>query len=56
MLFKTNVEVVLSVSRSTSMAENARARVRGGERHSPTRSADLAKGYDEIETPELKHQ
>ena len=56
MLFKTNVEVVLSVSRSTSMAENARARVRGGERHSPTRSADLAKGYDEIEKLELKHQ
>ena len=55
-LSKTNVEVVLSVSRSTSTAENARASVRGGERHSPTRSADLAKGNDEIETPELKHQ
>ena len=30
-LSKTNVEVVLSVIRSTSTAENARASVRGGE-------------------------
>ena len=53
---KTNVKVVLSVSRSTSTACNARASVRGGERRSPTRFDDLAKGHDEIETPALKHQ
>ena len=53
---KTNVEVVLSVSLSTSTAGNVRASVMGGERHSPACFADLAKGNSDIETPELKHQ
>ena len=53
---KTNVKVVLSVSRSILTAGNARASVRGGERRSPTRFDDLTKGHDEIETPALKHR
>ena len=53
---KTNVEVVLSVSLSTSTAGNARASVMGSERYSPACFANLAKGSGEIETPELKHQ
>ena len=53
---KMNVKVVLSVSRSTLTAGNARASVRDGERCSPPRFDDLAKGHDEIEKPALKHQ